>query len=588
MLPGVYVVGKLAILYVKLPALSVYCQYSICSHRVNFKVAAERNDNMKKTHLFWGDTHQNTYTLGPQIPSMAETLSFVRKYLDFYSGAYYTPANYPVPLLPGYADTVLPEIEGHISEKSPIPLGSWHGIRAEKTKDSATLNREWAEFQEATALHNTPGEFVTFPGYEWQGDGSWGDHNVIYKREGLPIYPVPDLPALYSQLRNLPALAIPHHTAYHPGIRAPYWQHTDETISPFAEIYSIHGCSETDEEWVGMRHNGHMGPAMGAATYQSALDFGLHLGAIASTDNWSQMPGRWGHGLMGCWAEDLTRDSLWDAFVNRRVYGVTGDRIQLHFTCNTAPMGSVLPYVDVRELCVEVKGLDALDRIEVLRDGQVLATHNHQGMWQTPEPGQTTRFLTRIEAGWGARLGELPYLTKKWKGEIHLSTGRFLNWWPCWTNRGQEVPALTCQRAEFALTSYQHAVGNIAQEAIVLEYEAEPGALMTIRMDDNILQHPISTLMQGSRILWNRDECLGMIQTMTGHDPAKFERQDPLFYHYAFKTKVHRAIPLAGYTAKFTVTDDSPIEKETHYRIRVEQRNGQRAWSSPIWVQAEE
>ena len=23
---------------------------------------------------------------------------------------------------------------------------------------------------------------------------------------------------------------------------------------------------------------------------------------------------------------------------------------------------------------------------------------------------------------------------------------------------------------------------------------------------------------------------------------------------------------------------------EVHYRVRVEQRNGQRAWSSPIWV----
>ena len=41
---------------------------------------------MDETQLFWGDTHQNTYTHGPQIPSMDDTLSFVRTYLDYYSG----------------------------------------------------------------------------------------------------------------------------------------------------------------------------------------------------------------------------------------------------------------------------------------------------------------------------------------------------------------------------------------------------------------------------------------------------------------------------------------------------------------------
>ena len=52
----------------------------------------------------------------------------------------------------------------------------------------------------------------------------------------------------------------------------------------------------------------------------------------------------------------------------------------------------------------------------------------------------------------------------------------------------------------------------------------------------------------------------------------------------AYKAKIHRAIPEAGYTATFELADDQPIDREVHYRVRVEQRNGQRAWSSPIWV----
>ncbi len=543
---------------------------------------------MDKTHIFWGDTHQNTYTHGPQLPSMDETLSFASTYLDFYTGAYYTPTSYPISLLPGYANSALPELDGHISEKPLIPQDSWHGIRAERIKDTATLTREWAEFQKATSAHYTPGAFVTFPGYEWQGNGAWGDHNVIYKQEGLPIYAEMDLPALYERLRKVPALAIPHHTAYHPGIRAPYWQHTDDAISPFAEIFSIHGCSETDEEWVGLRHNSHMGPGMGPGTYQRALDHGLHLGAICSTDNWTQMPGRWGHGLMGCLAEELTRESLWEAFVNRRVYGVSGDRIALTFTCNNAPMGSILPHSTARHLVVQVKGLDALDRIEILRNGRVIATHNHQGTWKEPSAGETTRYLTRIEAGWGPRLGELPFLTRKWVGDMHLSTGRFINWWPCWTNRGQTAPKISGKHATFTLNSYQHSVPGNAQEGIVVEYETEPNAVLTLNLNGTTIQQPISTLMQGSQIMWYREECLAMLQAMTGKNPAEFQRQDPLFYHYAFKAKLHRTIPLAGYTTEFSTIDTDLLTRETHYRVRVEQRNGQRAWSSPIWVQAEE
>ncbi len=58
------------------------------------------------------------------------------------------------------------------------------------------------------------------------------------------------------------------------------------------------------------------------------------------------------------------------------------------------------------------------------------------------------------------------------------------------------------------------------------------------------------------------------------------------YYHFAHKVKVHRAMPEAACTATLSVVDDEPLDAETHYRVRVEQRNGQRAWSSPIWVQA--
>jgi hypothetical protein len=76
-----------------------------------------------------------------------------------------------------------------------------------------------------------------------------------------------------------------------------------------------------------------------------------------------------------------------------------------------------------------------------------------------------------------------------------------------------------------------------------------------------------------------------MLHERYGLEPGSHEREDP-YYHMAYKAKLHRAIPEAGYQAEFVVEDDETITGETHYRVRVEQRNGQRAWSSPIWVRS--
>jgi hypothetical protein len=55
----------------------------------------------------------------------------------------------------------------------------------------------------------------------------------------------------------------------------------------------------------------------------------------------------------------------------------------------------------------------------------------------------------------------------------------------------------------------------------------------------------------------------------------------------ANKAKLHRAMPEAAYAAALEWVDDEPLKRETHYRVRVEQRNGQRAWTSPIWIGAD-
>lgn len=77
---------------------------------------------------------------------------------------------------------------------------------------------------------------------------------------------------------------------------------------------------------------------------------------------------------MAVFAEELTRESLWEAFKKRRVYGVTGDRIQLYFSINGHIMGKAFNSDSPANISVEAIGSHAIDRIEIIKNGTVMHT----------------------------------------------------------------------------------------------------------------------------------------------------------------------------------------------------------------------
>ena len=520
----------------------------------------------KRLKVFWGEAHDNTYQFPTLSVPMEDVLDRAAAHLDFYAAAYYTSCSEAF------------HEGGHLSETDKP-----HPVAVEEWKDQDRLDREWKEVQEATRKKYRPGEFVTFPGYEWQGNGTSGDHNVFAFEEGLPIFRVNTLKELYERLIGFEAIAVPHHTAYRVGRRGHDWSVYDERLTPFAELYSIHGCSETDEEWIGLRQNSHMGPGQGGGTYQDGLDRGCRIGAICSTDNWGDMPGHYGNGRMACLATELTRRAFWEAFKARRVYGVTGDRIQIDFRINDSPMGSILPGIKKRRIDVKIAGSDAIDRIEILKNGQVIAAHCHQGTWHVPEAGCKSRFKIRVEVGWGPRPNELQMPSRQWDGELALEKGSFTGCEPCWVSAGQSRPLWDGGTATFRLLSSNKNLNEHSQNADIFELETKTDDRLHLSLNGLELNETIRELTARSRVLWYRDECVQMLQDKAGIEPGMMERED-VYYNTAYKAKIHRAVPESAYTAALSFEDDTPLTKEANYRIRAEQRNAQRAWSSPIWV----
>jgi len=186
-------------------------------------------------------------------------------------------------------------------------------------------------------------------------------------------------------------LVIPHHPGYPVGVCGKNWRFHDERLSPFAEMYSVHGSSETPEGIRPLLTTGSwMGPGGAKGCVQAGLAAGHKLGIIASSDSHGDHPGAYDIGLLAAYATDLSRRSLWQAFHNRQVYGVTGDRIFLNFSINGCPMGSTAPASRKRMLCVSAVAWDKIDRVEIIKNNHAdfyyvrLIQRNDQRAWSSP------------------------------------------------------------------------------------------------------------------------------------------------------------------------------------------------------------
>jgi len=516
--------------------------------------------------LYWGETHDNTHQAPDPDFSMDERLDNAAAHLDFYCGAYYPNTS------PAFKKG------GHPSEdkaQQPLNVETW--------KPREQIDDEWRSVKDAMRRHHRDGEFVVFPGYEWQGDGSWGDHNVFFDEDDPPLYRVDTLEELYERLRHRRALAIPHHTAYITGFRGKNWAVQDDTLSPFMEVFSIHGSSEGEQFGGGLRSNPFLGPDTVAGTYTAAIRGGHKIGTIGSTDNWGPLPGNYGRGLAAAWAENLSRGALWDAFTARRVYGVTGDRISLQFDLDGHPMGSIVsPPSKPPVFRVQVEALDRIDYVDFVRDEVLIDRISVLGESRSGLD-LSDEFLLRIEYGWGPAANILPLPPKNWSGRVRVTGGEIREALPGWIGPGQSF-TLDRREISFSGVSTQDTLDREIQSGYVLRIRGNKNAAVNIEIDGVTQRATLEEMCAGSTILWNRRASADLIRSRFDTDAEALERKDVLF-GMAYKAKVHQALPAVVTAKDISFTDKLYDGKPHSYRVRVRQRNGQMAWSSPIWIE---
>ena len=450
-----------------------------------------------------------------------------------------------------------------------------------KYGDGKRVDEEWPTLQKLCRSHEKDGRFIPFLAYEWT-NFQYGHHNVYYLDYDQPIRMPATLPKLYAALKNVDAMVIPHHTGYPLNICGKNWDYHDERLSPYVEVYSTHGSSETSE---GVRPiltlGSWMGPGAGEGSVQAGLARGHKLGIVASTDSHLNHPGAYDLGLMAVYAEELSRKSLWKSFHQRRVYGVTGDRIQLDFSINGSPMGSTVKTAGPRLLRVSAVAWDQIERVEILKNNEIFqAFTNPQG---PPSSQEKKRHRFLVEWGWDARKEH------DWKATLALGKGTILQAIPCFRGsmegrKGTGIQSRSSSRCEWTSRTEKARYDNQARRySDVMAFEVE----CPDREEINLVV-TCDALRQELKMTPGDLSSKSTVQYMENIPPTN----DGNFWRnidFCSKFKVHQARQTSQLTVDLSCEDKdgnkTPGGTDFYY-VRLIQRNGQRAWSSPIWVEA--
>jgi len=435
----------------------------------------------------------------------------------------------------------------------------------------ARLKAGWHRYLETLRQANSEGSFVLFPSFEVHFSAT-GDRTILYRDlAGEILYPT-DLADLHRRLRALaaqghPAIAFPHHLAYRRGARGIDWQTFDPEFAPVVEIISMHGCSEGNENPRPFLHS--MGPSDWESTMQFGLLEGHVFGFIGGTDHHSAHPGSYGHGRTALWARILDRQAIWDALLARRTCALTGDRVELKFALDGAPMGSILPLGARRRIQIEIRAGGAIDCVDVVKNCRLWRRFSECDVPHQP-PTDPLHTLLFLELGWGEKKKETD-----WDVRLAISDGTIIRVEPRF--RGQEVvspvekdPNASSQyhtahwepdgprAVHFTARSIGHPnnVTNTAQ-GMCLEVEMPLDGSVEIMLNGQRVRVPLRRLVAGAKA-----------GNMGGLDsPAWRLHRAPLPWEFCWRLEL----------------EDRDPDPASYY-VRLRQKNDQWAWSSPIFL----
>lgn len=204
----------------------------------------------------------------------------------------------------------------------------------------------------------------------------------------------------------------------------------DPESERLVEIYSVWGNSERPAGEGNPRPIRTLKGEKDGQHVVDALRRGYRFGIIGGGDIQDGRPGdelhtlqkkpehyalSWRQGIVGVWAPKLTRQAVFEALWNRRVFATTNVRVFLDFRVCGHPMGAQVRHIGPRPIAIRAASEVAIATIEIVkngRDAMRIAPNQCDVVWnqmdaETDAPAWYYARLTRAD-------GEMAWSSPVW------------------------------------------------------------------------------------------------------------------------------------------------------------------------------
>ena len=437
----------------------------------------------------------------------------------------------------------LDEYFNFVIDVAGLDFGAWQGNDFQVTK------KLWSDVKKIVKGFNDPGRFITFLGYEWSGlTPAGGDHNIYFlgdegdlhrsnhwliddkSDEDTDRYPISELWKTFSGRKDVMAIA-------HVGGRHANFDFYNPEHVPLIEVHSHHGTFE----WF----------------LEEALERRFKVGFVANSDDHTCRPGltppadmfTTRGGYTGVYAKELTREALWEALWSRRCYATTGDRVILWVDVDGHLMGEEYKGSGSPLISVKIYGTAPLLEVEIKRGIETVYRHP----FARPTAGDER--LIKVEWS-GARVRSRPKRVN-WEGGLYLDKGRIVSFEEfAFDDRRQGIIKNTNQRLEWTSTT------GGDPDGLLMNLEAPDDAEITFH------SKPVTFRFK----------------------PAEIDYEPLVVEAGGVNQKVKVSAIKTGklpHSLEFDYVDLNPKPEVNPYWVRVVQRDGTMAWSSPVYFDYE-
>lgn len=282
-----------------------------------------------------------------------------------------------------------------------------------------SASAEWNRLKSTADSFNEPGRFAAIAGFEmtWSGStGGWGHMNT-FNTEGFETRnnSTMDLKAYYNKLSGFKDSIS---QLNHPG----------DTFGDFADFgyYSTEADDVINLIEVGngegaVRSSGYF-PSY--EYYTRALDKGWHL---APSNNQDNHMGKWitaNEARTVVLAPELTRESVYDALRNMRVYATEDRNLNISYKVNGQVMGAQLKDPEMLNIDIEFEDPDADDtikKVSIISNGGTVAASkafdSNSGSWNLQLEPKYSYYYVRIDED----DSDIAVTAPVWTGEVVLA-----------------------------------------------------------------------------------------------------------------------------------------------------------------------